>query len=153
MATQLKDGIYPLDELKGHTVAKGDPDPRGWDVYSSDNRKVGKVKDLLVDVSAMAARYLDVELDRDVIGESDRHVLLPIGTARLDDDDDRVTVQTAATGLRTLPAYRRGGALKREYEDSILGTAATTRGTGAATAGRHYYDRPEFDASRFYGKR
>jgi uncharacterized protein (TIGR02271 family) len=156
MATQRTEGIYPLDELKGHTVAKGDPDPRGWDVYSSDNTKIGEVKDLLVDVSVMQARYLDVELDKDVAGEKDRHVLLPVGTAQLDDDNDRVIADTTIVSVRSLPAYRRGGAVNREYEDSLLGSFGTTRGTSAATAataGANYYDRPEFDTSRFYGKR
>jgi uncharacterized protein (TIGR02271 family) len=158
MATQRTEGIYPLDELKGHTVAKGNPDPRGWDVYSSDDTKLGEVKDLLVDVSVMEARYLDVELDKDIAGERDRHVLLPVGTARLDDDSDRVIADTAIADVRSLPAYRKGGAIQREFEDSLMGSFGTTRGAGAATgattgAGANYYDRPEFDTSRFYGNR
>ena len=158
MATQRAAGIYPLDDLDGHTVAKGDPDPRGWDVYSSDNRKLGKVKDLLVEVPALVARYLDVELAKDVAGERDHHVLLPIGTARLDDEDDRVTVQTTATNVRALPAYNKdnykGGAIQRDYEDSLLRGIGTAGSAGTATRpGANYYDRPEFDASRFYGTR
>lgn len=156
MAMQRTDGTYPLDDLDDYTVAEGDPDPRGWDVYSSDNQKLGEVKDLLVDPQAMLVRYLDVELDKDVVSERGRHVLFPVGTARLNDDEDRVTVQSIAAGVRTLPAYQKDGALKREYEDSLL----ASMGSGAAlvgSAGRNdpqdYYQRPEFDTASFYGSR
>lgn len=155
MATQITEGTFPLDELNELTVAKDDPDPRGWDVVSSDNRKVGEVRDLLVDVRAMKVRYLDVELDKDLVGQHDRHVLFPIGTAWLDEEEDRVMVRIDASRALEMPIYRKDGAVKREYEDSIL----TTMGMGASMAAGAgidpdvYYQRPEFETGDFYGKR
>jgi uncharacterized protein (TIGR02271 family) len=80
-----------LDDLDDFTVADGDPDVRGWDVRTADGRKAGKVDDLVVDTNAMQVRYLDVELDRSELRlDDDRHVLVPIANARLDDDNDDV---------------------------------------------------------------
>lgn len=151
---QNTDGTFPLHDLDEYTVAEGDPDPRGWDVMSSDNQRVGEVKDLLVDVRAMKVRYLDVELDRELIGEPDRHVLFPVGTARMD-DEDRVIVGIDASRALGMPIYQKDGAVKREYEDSLF----TTMGMGASMAAGAgidpdvYYQRPEFETSDFYGKR
>ncbi len=151
MDTQRTEGTYPLDELDDYTVAEGNPDPRGWDVFSSDNQKVGEVKDLLVDTQSMTVRYLDVELDREIVGEADRHVLMPVGTARLDDEEDRVMIDATAANACALPAYNSGGAVQRDYEDSLLGTMGA--GTGYVPMGGDYYGRPEFDNAKFYGKR
>lgn len=145
-------GTYSLDELDDYKVAEGEPDPRGWDVYSSDTtQKLGEVKDLLVDLQTMTVRYLDVELDEELAGEDGRHVLLPVGTARLDEEGkDRVLVQTAAERVRAIPAYQRDGAVKRDYEDSLF-TSMGLAGVGRTQT--DYYGRPEFDTDRFYSSR
>lgn len=121
-----------LNELHDYKVADGEPHVQGWDVKTADGRTAGKVDDLIVDTEAMQVRYLDVELDRKAleIGE-DRHVLLPISEARLDDRHDEVLLgATTATQLASLPPYRTG--------DPIApGTARPS----------------DEDARKFYGKR
>ena len=114
------DRVVPLDELDDFRVASGDPDPRGWEVVAADGRKIGEVDDLLVDPSAMKVRYLDVDLDDDLDARGeDRHVLVPIGYARIDRDHDRVLVeQLSAADLRAIPAYDHGP-LTRDYETSL----------------------------------
>lgn len=126
----LESRVVPLKELKDYTVAKGDPDVRGWNVYSNDGRKVGEVEDLLVDTEAMKVRYLEVDLDQDLLsavreakdqamGRGDQdHVLIPIGSAQLDVKDDRVVVDLLHTLVGGLPTYQRG-ALNRDYETSL----------------------------------
>jgi photosynthetic reaction center H subunit len=111
--------VRPLDELDNFEVADHSPDVRGWDVVSSDGRRIGEVEELLVDTNAMKVRYLDVELDKDVRGASDdRRVLIPIGRARIDDDDDRVIVDgVGAEQFRSMPGY--SGRLERTYEDTL----------------------------------
>ena len=155
MATQKTDGTFPLADLDDYTVAEGDPDPRGWEVMSSDNQKVGEVKDLLVDVQAMKVRYLEVELDRDLTGEPDRHVLFPVGTARMDDELDRVIVGIDASLALGMPLYQKDGAVKREYEDSLFTTMGMSPSmpAGPGIAPDVYYQRPEFETSGFYGMR
>jgi sporulation protein YlmC with PRC-barrel domain len=126
--------VVPLKDLKDYTVAKGDPDVRGWNVYANDGRRIGEVDELLVDVEAMKVRYLDVDLDRDVLsvsGESvgngpgaaapgarSDHVLIPIGSARLDEKEDRVVVDLLQSLVGGLPAYEHGP-VTREYETSV----------------------------------
>jgi len=118
MADHDMDRVVPLGQLDDFTVADGDPDVRGWEVLGADGRKVGEVDELLVDTSAMKVRYLDVDVDDGVIGD-DRHVLIPIGYARLERDRDCVTVDVLrASDLRALPPYGQGP-LTRDFENSV----------------------------------
>lgn len=97
-------GAESLDRLGDYKVADGFPDPRGWEVRTTEGRRIGKVDDLLVDRQAMRVKYLDVELDRDVAQRrgDDRHVRIPVGAARLDDARDDVVVDLARAGLGSL---------------------------------------------------
>jgi sporulation protein YlmC with PRC-barrel domain len=75
-----------LSRLRDHAVERHEPDPRGWDVVNRDGRRVGEVKDLLVDTERMAATYVDVELDTKVfdLGGDDPHLLVPVERAHRD---------------------------------------------------------------------
>jgi uncharacterized protein (TIGR02271 family) len=108
MKANEMDRVVPLDQLHGYAVADDDPDVRGWDVISADGRRIGAVDQLLVDEAAMKVRYLDVDVD-DALVAGDRHVLIPIGYARLEQANDRVFVDNlVATQVSTLPAYAHG---------------------------------------------
>ena len=165
-----------LSELDDYKVADGYPDINGWDVKTTDGTKVGEVKDLVVDTQAMRVRYLDVELDRSLRQvardattpgdqSDDRHVLLPIGDLRLDDDHDDVLVDNlTAAQIGALP--RHGGMITSDYESrlraGLVGGAAaggavsggalgkTSGTTGAATAGSAASsDRFDYDADDY----
>src|SRR5215210_5120795 len=78
--------VAALSDLGDYEVAEGYPDPRGWTVRASDGAEIGKVHDLIVDTGTMRTRYLDVRLSSDVANtDDDCDVLVPIGTARVDD--------------------------------------------------------------------
>jgi photosynthetic reaction center H subunit len=151
MANEDMDRVVPLGQLDDFAVAEGEPDARGWNVLASDGRKIGEIDELLVDPRAMKVRYLDVDVDDDMIGEpGDRHVLIPIGYARLDRDRDAVLVDALASDdLRTLPAYDQGP-LTREHETTVRDRFAA----GAARAGEEddFYTGDAFDEDRFYGR-
>ena len=135
-----------LDELDGYRVADGEPDIRGWDVKTRAGQNVGEVKELIVDLDAMKARYLDVKLDRKAVGLSeDRHVLLPIGTAQLDDDNDDVLIRESAADLREAPVYDPK-AFTPDYERRLHEWYAS-RPSGAG------HQDGLLDDSRFWGKR
>lgn len=151
MQSQNPQGTRRLGDLDDYEVADGDPDPRGWEVRASDDRKVGEVKELLVDPAAMKVRYLDVELDREVAGDEGQHVLMPVGTARLDDDRDYVRVDQSASDLLSMPRYEPDRELGRDYEVSVLAGRYNVMSTDVADD--NYYNRPEFDTDRFYGNR
>lgn len=146
------DRVVPLDELDDYSVAEGDPDVRGWEVLDSRGTRIGEVDNLLVDTSAMKVRYLDVELEDDAAGEArDRHILVPIGYARLDESEDHVFVDTLSTeDLRTMPVYEHAP-LTRDYETSVRQRFERDY-TGTST-GSDFYAGDLYDADRFYSAR
>ncbi len=168
------DRVVPLDQLDDYKVAEGDPDVRGWEVVASDGRKIGEVDQLLVDTAAMKVRYLDVDVDNDLVAgatdASDRHVLIPIGYARLDEGSDRVIVDNlASSDVVGLPEYTHGP-ITRDFETSVrsrfdsgysaTGTAATAGAAGLAstdttdtTRDTEFYSHDLYDDNRFYGAR
>lgn len=105
-----------LDDMHGYKVADDDCDIRGWSVRTADGRKVGEVDSLIVDKDTMQVRYMDVELDRKTLNlAEDRHVLVPLNDARLDDDHDDVRLTGIdATRLIAMPAYRHGAPIARD---------------------------------------
>jgi sporulation protein YlmC with PRC-barrel domain len=168
-AATLEGGrVVRLKDLKDYTVAKGDPDVRGWNVYANDGRRIGEVDELLVDVEAMKVRYLDVDLDRDVLsvsggalgaapgataapGAKTDHVLIPIGSAQLDEKEDRVIVDLLHTLAAGLPSYEHGP-LTREYETSVRQHFDRDYRHDPARD-RDFYDHDLYNEDRFWSKR
>lgn len=149
------DRVVPLDELDDYTVAEGDPDVRGWDVLSADGRKIGEVDNLLVDTAAMKVRYLEVDVDRDILqGSGDRHILVPIGYARLHEEDDQVLVDTLnSSDVMGLPEYHQAP-LTREYESSVRERFDRGfTGAGPTGAGAEFYAGKGYDEDEFYRTR
>ena len=141
-------------------IPKGQPDPRGWDVRSSDRTKIGKVEDLLFDTAERRIRYIEVALNKDVAKSSGRdYALVPIGQARLDDNADDVVVELSGADLAAAPAYDRTR-LSRDYETSLqTWTRERTRSTAGqvrrdATTDRDagFYSSPEYDDQRFFAR-
>jgi sporulation protein YlmC with PRC-barrel domain len=166
-ATTLEGGrVVRLKDLKDYTVAKGDPDVRGWNVYANDGRRIGEVDELLVDVEAMKVRYLDIDLDRDVLsvtggdnlgnttaapGTRSGHVLIPIGSAQLDEKEDRVIVDLLHTLVGGLPSYDHGP-VTREYETSVRQHFDRDYRHDPARD-RDFYDHDLYKEDRFWSKR
>ena len=148
--------LRKLDELDDYEVADGDPDIRGWEVKCG-GKEIGKVDDLIVDMGAMQVRYMEVELDRDLLSsagrtdldDDERHVLIPIGSARLDDDNDDVLLD--GVEMSRLGEYPRlkDGRLTRDEENRVMGFY------GRQTPGRdeEFYRGDHFDQNRFFGNR
>jgi sporulation protein YlmC with PRC-barrel domain len=171
-ATTLEGGrVVRLKDLKDYTVAKGDPDVRGWNVYANDGRRIGEVDELLVDVEAMKVRYLDIDLDRDVLsvtggalgaspatpgtatapGTRSDHVLIPIGSAQLDEREDRVIVDLLHTLVGGLPSYDHGP-VTREYETSVRQHFDRDYRHDPARD-RDFYNHDLYNEDRFWSKR
>ena len=72
--------IVPLRVDGEYSVATGDPDPRGHEVYGDDGKLAGIVRDLWVDRSERLFRYFEVEINTDK--GADR-VLLPVNFSRV----------------------------------------------------------------------
>lgn len=149
----LNDRIVPLDELSDFKVADGDPDVRGWDVLSADGQRIGSVENLLVDTAAMKVRYLDVDLDDELLStDRDRHVLVPVGYARLDRDENRVRVDALnSTDVGALPAYTHEP-LTRDYETTVRTSWDRDSQTASAGTENDFYAHDSFSDDRFYGR-
>jgi uncharacterized protein (TIGR02271 family) len=171
--------VAALSSLDDFDVADDTPDPRGWTVTDSTGTDIGKVHDLIVDTVEMRTRYLDVQLDKKAVHlDADRDILIPVGQARLDDEDDRVILGSiTVTQLAKLPAFTHGD-IDRDYENSLLpnfdagAVDATDGGDSGAAIGamsgnrtgqsgdtiadapaRDFYDNRHFDEGNFFGKR
>lgn len=135
--------LVSLRETGDFEVADGYPDVKGWDVKADGGRKVGEVHDLLFDRTTCAVRYMDVELDRKRFNLKEaRHVLVPIGSVRLDDDGDDVLLNGITDAdLLAGPAYRHDS-FDDEYEQD-LGSRF-----GGRTGDRDLHDERGFWGSR-----
>jgi hypothetical protein len=139
-----------LNELKGFQVADGDPDIRGWEVRTPDDRKIGKVEELIVDPVERRVRYMEVKVDRKVLDiDDDRRILIPIGTARLKEEGHDVLIERLpAQGLAGAPAYTRGP-ITREYETSLR----NYYGASAVDVPENYYKDDIYNDTRVYSQR
>jgi len=91
--TNIDPTLQRLSDAEGLDVAENEPDIRGWNVVLGDGMTIGEVDDLVVDTTAMKARYIDVELDRSALGLDDaRHAMVPIERADIDTDDKHVVL-------------------------------------------------------------
>lgn len=139
---------------KKYKIAKGESDIRGWDVVTSDHRKIGKVQDLIVDTAAMKVRYLEIEVDRKILGtKTDSRVLVPIAGATLDGEDARVYINdVTSTKLTAIPAYD-GRVITRDYETMLLGLFGTATEPASTDVNRDFYDQADFADRGFWAKR
>ena len=148
------DGEYRLarlDELDDYKVADGEPDPRGWEVRASDGRTIGKVDSMIADTGMMKVRYLDVELDRDELKlQEDRHILIPIGGATLDDKDDVVNLpMLSSSHIVNLMPWNHD-TISREDEHRLM-AQYDARYTSAPSA--EFYSHQHFNDQSFFGSR
>ena len=98
-----------MKELDRFIVADGEPDIRGWTVFTSTGREIGTVEDLLVDVDAGEVVMLDVDLKR-----NDRHTLAPIRAAWIDRASKRVVLdatELSSADIDAVPELPRRGAM------------------------------------------
>lgn len=147
------DRHHNLKELSGsdYKIAEDQPDIDGWKILDQSGKKVGKVKDLLFDERAMKVRYIVTNLKKgDLLDlDDDRLILIPIGQAKLDTENNRVVVPNIdKDALTALPHYEKTDDLTRENESRFRNIfAGTTAGTHE---GDNFYEHEDYDEERFY---
>jgi len=135
-----------LRELSGSdfTIAKGQPDIRGWDVRDSSGRKFGVVSDLIFDIRANKVRYMVLNIfDTKELELEKRTVLVPIGLAELDHTDNDVLLPAVTPfQLRALPRYDKTnlGAKAERDISTVFGREGFGAPLGGTTAGAQYSD-------------
>lgn len=131
-----------------YKIAESQPDIKNWKILDLTGKKVGKVKDLLFDTEALKVRYIVTNLKKGDFLDEDREVLIPIGHAQLDRENDRVVVPDVTRDkLSALPHYRKVDDLTHEDETRTRNTFA---GTSATYDRNEFYDHEHFDEERFY---
>jgi photosynthetic reaction center H subunit len=105
--------LVPLSELKDYQVAKDNTNVIGWRVVGADGEKIGDVKDLIVDMSAMKVRYLSVLGDHRFFDrDRDTYILIPIGVAALDRKGKNIFMSSVdSSSISRYPAYPGGRSL------------------------------------------
>jgi len=113
-------------------IVKDEPDIRGWDVKNSSGQKIGEVEELIVDAQQKKVRYMVVDLDDNELKLDHHKVLVPIGLAELDrEDDDVILPNVNAEHFNSLPDYDKDH-LTPEVERRIcttLGRSTQTKST------------------------
>ncbi|UJH92336.1 PRC and DUF2382 domain-containing protein [Antarcticibacterium sp. 1MA-6-2] len=132
-----------------YKIAENQPKIDNWKILDTSGKKVGKVKDLLFDEQALKVRYIITNLKKGDFLDEDRDVLIPIGQAQLDRENERVIVPNINRELLTgLPHYRKVDDLTHDDETRVRNSFA---GTTAGTYDRdNFYDHEHFDEDRFY---
>ena len=146
MSTPL---LRRLRDLPDFEVASRDPDPRGWAVRGGDGQRLGLVYELIVEPAALQVRYLDVALDEQLrLGEPERHILLPIGVAALDAEDDNVFVPALdRASVYRYPPYVELQ-ITRDYEQAMLRALNLP-----APPADDFYSQAAHDTTAFYRSR
>ena len=119
----------PLSEAAEFAFPTGAFDVRGWEVRTMvDGEKAGDVEDILIDDHG-APRYLEVALE-----DSRKHILVPVGQARVDEAQDLVWVPgMTREQLERVPAYAQdAAAITATYEARLDEAYSPSGRTGDA---------------------
>jgi sporulation protein YlmC with PRC-barrel domain len=79
-------GMRTMDDFR---MAEGEPDVRGWEVYSSGGAYIGDVDDLLIDPDLGQVVMLEIDMK-----DSAQHGRVPIKAGWLDRDRKRVIIDS-----------------------------------------------------------
>lgn len=150
-----------LEELGGsnYEIVDGEPNIKGWDVKDAQGKGFGDVEELLFNPATRKVRYIVLDTDANDFSLEARKVLVPIGIAELDEDDDDVILpNVTAEQIAALPVYDKG-VLDSDTESRIrdifagLGAAGVAAGAYGATHGEDFYNHEQFDQNRLYNRR
>lgn len=154
MEREKNAALIRLKEMEGYAVSDKDPDVRGWKVISKNGKEVGTIDELIVDQDAMKVRYLDIDLNDDFLESGrDRHLLLPIGVAEIDEKDDLVFIPGIDRAMVSkIPAFD-GNHLTRDYETTLINVLSEDNVTSTGGENENFYDREQFNDNNFYRSR
>jgi hypothetical protein len=144
-----------LKELhgSGFEISHDEPHIRGWKVRNMENKIIGKVSDLLFDISSRKVRYMVIKLDGKPLNLISRDLLIPIGLAELDEKEDFVLLPDVTAGhLASLPDYKKGK-VTVETERAIrtvFSGADSVNGNVYPLENEEFYDHDHFNEDRMY---
>ncbi|MFZ0453282.1 MAG: PRC-barrel domain-containing protein [Ignavibacteriaceae bacterium] len=110
-----------LSRLKNQesSVPSNSPDIRNWSVLTSDGIAVGKVGDLFIDTEPGSVQYFTVKIDEGPIFDKERSILVPVGLAVLDmEDDKKIRIKIDINEFVNYPPYK--GEPVNQYRSTLL---------------------------------
>lgn len=139
------------------TIAKGEPDIRGWDVRDAQQLKFGTVQDLIFDIRAGKVRYMVLNiLDTPELSLEKRTVMVPIGLAELDPTDNDVLLPSVNPfQLRALPRYDRAhlGAKAERDVSIVFGHQGSGGNATEEDLDEQFYNHDHFNNNNLYRRR
>lgn len=134
-------------------IADGDPNIIGWEIKDILGERLGEVKDLLFNPSAMKVRYIVARLNAGGIFEETREVLIPIGLAELHESADLVFVPgITITQLQAAPEYN-SEEFGPDHERAVLQAFRDEKDLLPGYDDERIYDHAHYDMQHFYHKR
>ncbi len=99
--------MQPWSQTEEFSLQEARFDPRGWPLLGGDERMIGELEELIVDVAAGKVRYAAIRMALwDEWLETRPFRLLPIGLLRLDITEERVWLDGfAREDIIGFPAY------------------------------------------------
>lgn len=146
-----------LRELRGsgYEIMDGEPDIIGWSIKDAGDRKVGVVHDLLFEPETQKVRYIIASLKDNDLDLDRRKVLIPIGVAELQYNNDNVILNAVNPWqIRALPTYDKN--MTDQDEQDVFTIFSTTYNTLTDTSpqGReHMYDHSTYNYDNLYRNR
>lgn len=147
--------VARLSSLALLDVGRDEPDIRGWPVVTNDGQRIGRVRDLLVELETREVRYLDVAFDLAYAeGRPDLHVAIPIGCARAGTRRNLVNVRCVSRDqIRHAP---RHGSQLLTVDDELASRrffGASRRDVSVEGGSAAFYSGPDYDAQVFWSVR
>lgn len=146
-------GLAAARNLPRFRLADAAPDPRGWTVISSDERAVGVISRLIVEMRTGVIRYVVVELMDDIERPTRRtpahSVLVPVGLARTVDDVCAVVVEASSQTLALAPRIPDRPITRDDEERTLAVLGLPSLADGLVDC----YRGPHFDGSRLFAPR
>lgn len=163
--TMTNDNLNRLSRLRelsdsDYEIAEGQSDIRNWTVTDERGEIVGSVSDLLFDSYSNKVRYIILDVQKNERYQQSRTVLIPIGIARIHEENDYVIVPNSILPkIETLPDYV-SGEVNPGVENMVRHILSGDSDSGAGLTGHplseneaEFYSHEHFDEDAFYQMR
>ena len=113
-----------VEDLDDYKVHHDDVDIRDFDVKTLTGETIGEVEGLLADVTAKRVRYVEIEIEDDVISrhtgtysDDDRNILIPVGLVQINAADKSISLHGITFDqLLGYPLFNRKNGYTVSYE-------------------------------------
>ncbi|MDP4116958.1 MAG: PRC-barrel domain-containing protein [Bacteroidota bacterium] len=136
-----------IKDYSGTRVKTSSFDYRGWDVFSLDNKHVGKVNDIIFDTFEKSIRYVELKTGVGLLGQN-KFLLIPIGLAYLSENDDNIIIELNKESIGRLPEFS-GDIITRSYEQTLR-ESIKSEVVNYDDMREDFYRHHHFDENNFY---